>query len=360
MNELIEKIFVNEITEQGLVQLQKDYPTNLVIDMSVDANFKAARKTRTECNKLVKAIKDRRIGITTELKEYGDSITDQINGIYAVVVDPFEAENEARKVAAAKEAKELEELLAGQRFNIKAITGFVTTARDKDSKGIQGVIEAVDLIDVEDFHKDLIHEAIETKKDAIAALGQLLTDTISRENMEIERENLRVKQAEADKAKILEDKIMKLRMTPGEYFDKTSVEIETKIEALSEYAILPQVFGDRCAEVETSKATVITQLSQLLVSVKMMEDADAIREAELDKIDILSPVAVEETVDDVPIEDHADEEWVAPEETAGCILSEDLAEWANRWEVETVATEELDAILAFYSIEVDMVAQGEL
>ena len=96
MSELI-KIYQDEITQQGIKELRDRYPANVVYDMSDEEQFKEARKTRTERNKLVEAINRRRIDTANEIKTIGDSLIGDINGIYEVVVKPFEIEDQRRK-----------------------------------------------------------------------------------------------------------------------------------------------------------------------------------------------------------------------------------------------------------------------
>jgi len=62
-NQLVEVIFKDELTQEGLADLRAKYPADLVFNMADDEVFKAARKTRTEKNKLVEA--DSILGCTT-------------------------------------------------------------------------------------------------------------------------------------------------------------------------------------------------------------------------------------------------------------------------------------------------------
>lgn len=288
MTKIIKQIYSNEITEAGLSQLREKYPEDLVVDMSDDSEFKAARKTRTERNKLTEAIKRRRLDVTGELKNYGDSLVEQINNIYDVVVLPFEKEDKAKKEKAAEEARKHKELIDSEVKKIKGIYGFVDDCRGKDSKHIQGIIEAVDLIDVDVFHKDVIHEAIEAKKATLHDLAQLLSDTITREKVEAEREELRVKQEEAsekqrqaEKAQQITDRINKLKMTPTELFGQSSENMQKRINSLENFEITEEDFADKIEEVVQAKVIVINQLTKMLENQLKIE---AIEQAEADKI----------------------------------------------------------------------------
>lgn len=286
MSEILRKIFSNELAENAIADLQEKYPADLKLDMSNDDVFKTARKTRTEMNKLVEKIDDRRKEAGIELKQYGDGLITQITDIYDVVVLPFLTENTKRKEKAAKEAKELAELLAKEMKQINNISTHLDDCRGKDSKHIQGIIEAVDLIETDVFHKDNIHQAIEVKKSTLAALSQLLSDTIASEKVEAEREKLRKQQAEADKKKQqveLEQKITNriadLKMIPTQFFDQPSENIKYKINSLENFEITEKDFADKVEEVLLAKVVVIDQLTKMLKS-QLRDEAAEQEEAE--------------------------------------------------------------------------------
>ena len=353
MNPLMEQIFVGEIREgttieQGLADLRKLYPTGVEYDMRDEEEFKAGRKTKTECNKTVEKFNRRRIDLSTEVKKFADGVICDIKEIYNPLITAFEKEDIRRKAVAAEEALKHQKLIDGQLAEIKNIYGFCETARDnKTSKEIQGLIEAVDLIETDQFHKDVIHEAIEAKKGTLLDLSQLLSDTIAKENVEKEREKLRletealkVKEAAAAHQKAIDDKIQNIRNLLSEYFSKTSTEIDDKLIGLNDFSPKEEQWGDRCDEVQAAVDLIITQLKELSISKKMMEDIDAKKleedeiqkeiveeaKAKLEKVE--SPAEVverelsgmlystdeKEPVDDIPIEispeNQTNEEWV--------------------------------------------------
>jgi len=328
MNQIVKQVYANEMTEKGLAELRQKYPEDLKLEISDDNVFKAARKTRTEKNKLVEALNRRRLDVTGEIKKYGDSLIEQIESIYDVVVLPFEKEDKVRKDKAAEEARKLEELLNKERAQIKEIHGFVDMCRGEDSKFIQGKIEAVDLIETDIFHKDVIHEAIEAKKQTLVDLSQLLSDTIIREKVEVEREELRVKQAEADeklrKAAAdhkITDRINALRMKPTDFIGKSSTVVNAQIVSLSRFMVTKEEFGDRMSEVNTVVELVISQLELIRTQAEQMEYIDKVeadKKAELEKVELpvedsepepsgmLCGTYEKEPVDDVPIEQTED------------------------------------------------------
>ena len=196
MNNLVEIVFQNELTKNGLDELRNKYPSDLVVDMSSDEEFKQARKTRTEMNKLVDAINRRRIDVSSEIKSHGDSLIKQVEEIYSVVVQPFEIEDKRRKEIAAEEKRKYEEKILAERQQIQQINLFVSDCSGKSSEYIQGVIESVDLIETDGFHKDLIHEAIQVKKNTLDLLSNALQQAIINEQAEEQRKAAEAQVAE--------------------------------------------------------------------------------------------------------------------------------------------------------------------
>ena len=278
MNQLIEPLFANEITKAGLAELRDKYPANLVVDMSDDANFKAARKTRTERNKLLESIKRRRLDVTSELKGYADSLEAEVTNIYDVVVTPFLAEDTKRKDEAARVQREYEEKMTAERARIAKIQNFVPDCNGKDSDYIAGSIEAVDLIDAEGFHKDVIHEAIQTKKETLAALTQLLMDTKNREKVEREQEELAAEKARLEKEAKIQDRINNLKMLPVELVGVPSAHLETKLNDLDRFMVTEEEFGGHVAEVNEAKDKVIGQLKTMRDQQLAVETAKRLEE----------------------------------------------------------------------------------
>lgn len=181
MSNIAELVFQEELTEAGLQELRSKYPASLVVDMSDDEQFKAARKTRTEMNKLTEAINRRRIDVCNEIKSRGDNLVKQVEEIYSVIVQPFEVEDQRRKEIAAEEKRKRDALLAQERAQINSIAGAVADCLGKSSQYIQDTIEAIDLIETAGFDKELIHEAIEAKQKTLSALGAALSQAMVNE-----------------------------------------------------------------------------------------------------------------------------------------------------------------------------------
>ena len=273
-SQLVKSVYQADANQETLDEIRKEFPADVVIDMSNDDNFKAARKTRTRRNKMVDAIKDRRLAFTNEVKDYADALTEQVNEAFEPVVKLFEIEDAARKEAKAKAEAERKLLLDGQREEIAGLKQFLDNARGTSSENIAGILESIDLIETDCFDKELIHEAIETKKSVIEELHQLLRDTKSREATERERAALAAQAEEQAKKAGIQDRITKLQNIPMSMFGKSSAEIESKIESIKNVQIIESEFFERTAEAEQAKSLVVQQLEMMLQQAHAIESAN--------------------------------------------------------------------------------------
>lgn len=272
---IIEKIFEADLTKKGLKELRTKYPAKTKYDMSFDAEFKAARKKKTERNKLTKALNDRRISVCTQIKKHGDGLISKVEDIYDSVLIPFEKEDLKRKENAAREEREKQELLVKEGKKIAEIRGFVRDSTGRKSDYIQGSIEAVDLIDVDVFHKDLIHEAITVKKETLAALGLLLTSAIAGEAVEAERLKLEEAKKAMEWSKKMGDKINNLRMIPVEFISKSYAEITAKITQLASFEITEEVFKEYTDSAREAKIDTVSKLQGIAKNAEIMENQAA-------------------------------------------------------------------------------------
>tara|TARA_R110000850_G_scaffold259903_1_gene387062 strand:- start:46 stop:1338 length:1293 start_codon:yes stop_codon:yes gene_type:complete len=273
----ISVLFEGEMTEQGLTELRARFPVDVVHDMTNEAEFKAARKIRTELNKLLEAIKTRRINVTSEIKTKGDDLTAEVELIYSTVVGPYKAQLEVNRIAKEKAELELKELLDKQRIDINNMNNFVNDCIGASSKSISECIEAIENIEPSMFHKDIIHEAIEVKGAVKNRLGELLYQAIGEEALQSQREELAKKQEEADEQKRIDDeakliealkakaqeRLNKLMMIPTGFFGKPSGEINEKIKSLESYEVLESEFGELFNPANAAKQQVIIQLTTM-------------------------------------------------------------------------------------------------
>lgn len=277
---LVEVVYQEDLTKQGLANLRKQYPKSFSLDMAKDDEFKQGRKIRTERNKLVKAINDRRIGFTNELKAYGDELISKVDVIYDPIINAFELEDKRRKDEAARIAKEREEFLSKQRDEIAQMGYFTEQCKGQNSQFIADTIEAVDLVDTEAFDKELIHEAIDTKKSILEALNNMYQAAKAAEAVEAEREQLRIQQeaiAQQERlqkqAQEIEQRINNLRNDPMNYFGKSSQEVMARIKQLESFTPTEEKFGNRTNEVTQVLAQVIQQLTMMHTQQSQVEQA---------------------------------------------------------------------------------------
>lgn len=199
MNNQITDLYKDELTQQGIDELKAKYPAELVLDMSMPQVMKDARKTRTERNKLIAAIDRRRIDTSAQIKSVGDDLIQQITEIFDVVVVPFEAEDKRLK-AIAEEARLAEaKLVAEDQEKLARLWGFIDNSEQLKSAGVSANIDALSNIDVSEFRKELIHEAIETKEKVLSKLTDLLQQKLNSEALDAERAEMDRERAQMDR-----------------------------------------------------------------------------------------------------------------------------------------------------------------
>ncbi|MGL4518049.1 MAG: hypothetical protein ACRCUH_15320 [Shewanella sp.] len=310
----LQSTFKNQLTQDGLAELRARFPADVIRDMTDEETFKSARKDRTECNKLVEAISRRRIDFTNNLKAYSDSLEAEVKEIFDVVVVPFEIEDKRRKDEARRIKQEHEDMLAGQRKQLDDIKAWIETAKETDSiEEISSLIDAVSNIEAEQFHKDIIHEVLETLKNVKDSLGEILTQKIEKQRLEKEAEAAikakqeaeaaileakRISDAAAAEAKLEADKaaeeakrvadealflekkkaeiaerLQKLSMIPLDLMSVSagSAMIKAKIASLEKFVIPESDFLERYNEAVATKSSVIANLTKMLAQTEITE-----------------------------------------------------------------------------------------
>lgn len=195
----IANLFNSSVTEAQITELEIRYKS-LVVDMSNDEDFKKARVTRTERNKLKEAVDRRRKDVAAELKTTGDALIARIDEAYAPVIDKFEEEDKRRKAVAAEKERKKQEKIKQCRDQIQSIEGFIDACRGMTAKEIGESIEAVQNIDVETFHNEVIAEAIATKKSVITRLTEQMQYQANSERIQAENDELKRKLAALESA----------------------------------------------------------------------------------------------------------------------------------------------------------------
>ena len=264
--------FKNELnlTDQGLLELTEQ-KKGLVIDVTTEEGFKLARKERTEQNKILKNIDDLAISGKKSVDEARNVLKDRVSEIYSPTVTSFEAENIRRKEADRVKKEVEEKRVKAIHDQINSIRQFATNLFGKSSEELQGIIEAVDMIDVSENFAELTQEAMVVKKETLIELNKALASAIQNEQLEAEREKLRKEREDQEeqnrineiKAKA-QERLNTLIMIPSVFFGKTSDEINNKIQSLSNYEVKDEEFGELLHQANASKNQVIQQLNMML------------------------------------------------------------------------------------------------
>ena len=194
MTTKIIKAFEKEVnlTEEGLAEL-KEKKLGLVIDVTTKSGMTIARKERTERNKYIEQVKRAAIDVKSAIDARRGSITDEVMEIYAPTVDAFEAEDLRLKQEKEKAAKKEEERIEVIRKQITQIRLFTSGINSKSSQEISDIIEAVDMIDVEESFAEFTQEAMQTKKETLTELNLTLSSVMQKEKLAEEQTELAVK-----------------------------------------------------------------------------------------------------------------------------------------------------------------------
>lgn len=256
----IADIYKSEVSEKVLAELREKYPSTLVMDMSDENNFKAARKIRTERNKLVDAINRRRIDTMNDVKAVGDNFADQVTEIYDTVVVPFEAEDKRRKEEAAKKAAAEKQKLDEAKRKIEELKGIILVSRNGSSADVSANIDAVTNIDFAGLHKDLIQEALQTKEAVLAELTIILQSKLELEQAEKEAAEKDAQIAELQ-AKLAAAEAEKADAEPETESDNET-ETDSKVEA---HAVLLSVeFEPNCANYDDDVERLINAIKSII------------------------------------------------------------------------------------------------
>jgi len=188
------------LADDGLDRLRAE-KKSIICDVTTEAGFKAARKERTEQNKYIDAIKRAAIDAKTDIDGERKRLIAEVEDIYSVNVLAFEQEDERRKQEKAEQERKEKERKNRILADISNIKNFASGAYEKSSEELQSIIQAVDLIDVGVSFAEFTQEALNAKKETLAALNQALSHVIDREAIAREREELARQREELEQLK---------------------------------------------------------------------------------------------------------------------------------------------------------------
>lgn len=202
MTTRIIKAFEKEVnlTDEGLALLTEK-KKGLVIDIKTKEGMTLARKERTERNKLIDQVKRVAIDTKSAIDARRGSITDQITDIFAPIVTPFEIEDLRLKEEKKRLAIIEEERIKSIKTEINEIRAFALNLMGKNSQLISDIIEAVDMIDVNEVFAEFTQEALQVKKETLTELNLHLSSVMQKEALAEEQAEL-----DAEKKKLAEEK----------------------------------------------------------------------------------------------------------------------------------------------------------
>ncbi|MCP5077515.1 MAG: hypothetical protein GY951_05595, partial [Psychromonas sp.] len=191
MTTRIVKAFEKEVnlTEEGIAILVEN-KKSLVIEFNTKAGMTLARKERTERNKLIEQVKRASIDTENAIKAKRASIIEQITTAYNCIVEPFEKEELRLKQEKERLAKIEEERIDAIRAKIGTIRNFSLGLTGKTSQELSEIIEAVDMIDVEESFAEFTQEAMQVKKETLGELNITLSGVMQKEALVKEQEQL--------------------------------------------------------------------------------------------------------------------------------------------------------------------------
>ena len=191
-----------------------------VPDCSTEAGLKLCKKQYREIRKF-------EINLDKVRKEKGQEARDFLNFVndQAKVIDSslkevsgkFKDAFELREAEIAAEEERIRNEILEQ---IQQIKDFYFTAKDLDSDGVGGILQAVDLIDpTDEVFGDMVKEAATTKREVVTQLTDLLQQKLSEEAVAMKHAALQAKES-----------IMNMKMIPANFITSTSDEIAAKVD----------------------------------------------------------------------------------------------------------------------------------
>ena len=275
--------------EAGIAELTKEYSD--VKDCSTDAGLKACKKDYKEVRSFEIKLDKKRKDLGEEARKRLDAINSEAKSIDARLKEISAPHKEAYEAREAEIKAAEEKRVNDIREQINGITVFLTQAESADSESITGIIEAVDMIDVSEHFEEFTQEALKTKQDVIARLGEMLQGKLQQEETErariqqeemqakldkqaAEQEEERKKQQEAiDKANAITERINNLRMIPVNMMGKPANEIGAKLSAMEAFEPTALEFGNKLPEVTAAMTQVIDQLKAMHTQQLLVEQA---------------------------------------------------------------------------------------
>ena len=203
-NNKILAIFADTVTDKAINEIAEKH-NDLVHDFTNDEEFKAARKVRTEMNKLIEKVDTVGIAAAKQVTELRNELKGSIENAYSGTVTPFLIEDQRRKNEAKRIKEEKEARLAEQSAKLAMIKGASARAIHLPIDDIEDILQEVMSIDLSLFDEDMQQEAKASKEISLAQLKDAFKFASQKEEM---RKSQEIQKAElADK----DDEIARLK-----------------------------------------------------------------------------------------------------------------------------------------------------
>jgi len=251
MNKQIEVLFTESVTEQGIQDIIAKHDPKLVRDMTNEAEFKEARKVRTEMNKLVEKVNATRITLSTQLKDHGDDLIARIESGYSPTVTPFLVENESRKIEKKRIEEKRKARVREQEDKIADIKGASNRAMHLPLDDLESILQDVCDVDLAWFDDEFRGGAQIAKEVSIGQLNDAFKYLTEKETARQEKE---IQNAElADK----NDEIEKLKaqlaaMQPEPIKEVAQKYNETLSDALETWNSSVMLYGDDFSDLKST------------------------------------------------------------------------------------------------------------
>lgn len=180
-------IFNSTVTDNAIEDIKKKHD-GLVHDFTNEESFKAAKKVRTEMNKLLERVD--RVGIDSaqQVTDMRNELKERIESAYSGTVTPFLIENQSRIDEAKRIKKEKESRIYEQTQKLALMKGASARALHLPIDDIEDILQDVMGIDIESFDADMKDEAKAAKEISLAQLKDAFEFATQKEDMRKKQE----------------------------------------------------------------------------------------------------------------------------------------------------------------------------
>jgi len=196
-NEMIVALFADSVTDQGIKDIIAKHDPSVVLDMRNEVEFKAARKVRTEMNKLIENIDRIGIDASSQVTQMRSDLKARVESAYSPTVKPYMIEDQKRKDEKKRVAEEKKSREAEQKAKIDEIKGASNRAMHLPIDDLEDILQSVCDVDLDWFDEEYRGGAQIAKEVSIGQLNDAFKYLSEKEHS---RKAAEIKEAEiADK-----------------------------------------------------------------------------------------------------------------------------------------------------------------